>query len=148
MSSVPAVESSRLHVFEKSSKFHIKNADGELPDTKFDLLLNLRPEALGVRVRITDQFRNGTVRVDVAVVYEWKRDVTPTDDLDEFAESVALPQALSCAATTLMSAASEIDSGDVPFYGLSALDELVSTFRQRTSLAVRLKDMIEGPNTK
>ncbi|WP_156520336.1 hypothetical protein [Rhodococcus sp. EPR-157] len=147
MAPVPAVESSRLITFEKSARIHHKNVDGELPDTEFKLLLNVAPETLGVRIQIIDQFRHGTVRVDVAVVYQWERDAVPADDLDEFTERVALPQVLSCAAATLTSAASEIVSNEVPFYGLSALDEIVSTFRQRTSLAERLKHVIEERTT-
>lgn len=127
----PNVEESFLVVYERHAVHHHNNAGEELPDTDFTLLFNVLPDKLGVRVKIVDQYFDGTATADVAVVYKWEHDVTADHNLSHFVEETALPQVLSCAATTLVDTASEITSDEVPFYGLSALEGMVRKFRER-----------------
>lgn len=148
MTALPAVEDSTLTVYEKSAKHHHRNrAEEKLPSTSFRLLVSVRPEKFSVRVKIRDEYTDGTAYVDVGVHYHWERNLTPRDDLDSFAELTALPQALSCASTLLMDTACQITTDEVPFYGLNALDGMLETFRKRNqsrSLAEMLQESIEA----
>jgi hypothetical protein len=131
MSEPLAVEDTLFTVFERRAKHHHDNTGTELPDTNFTLLLSVLPEKLGVRIRIVDEYRDGTATVDVAVQYHWDRDVTLDDNLNDFVERTAIPQVLACASAMLIETANTITDAQVPFYGLSALNGMVENFRNR-----------------
>jgi hypothetical protein len=127
----PAVKGTLFTVFEKRSEHHHRNTGDELPDTKFSLSLIVHPEKLGVRIGIIDEYRDGTAAVDVAVLYYWRNNVSPDDDLNDFVELVAIPQVLTCASTVLIDVARTVTDDEIPFYGLMALGGMVERFRKR-----------------
>ncbi|MCT1353835.1 MULTISPECIES: hypothetical protein [unclassified Gordonia (in: high G+C Gram-positive bacteria)] len=145
MTAFPAVEDALFTVFERRASHHHENTGETLPDTTFQLSVNVQPEKLGIRIRIVDEYRDGTASVDVAVLYYWERDVTPEDDLNGFVEETALPQVLSCASATLIDTARSITSDEVPFYGLSGLEGIRKSFRNRKK---GLKEILAESNAR
>lgn len=134
MPEFPAIEDTLFSVFEKRAEHHHRNKIGDgAPTINFDLLLSVEPELLGVRIKILDEYRDGTAAVDVAIQYYWKSEITPedSDNLNKFVERIAIPQVLACASSTLIDTARAITDEEVPFYGVSALGRMINSFRER-----------------
>jgi hypothetical protein len=137
--SIPEVDDTLLTIFEKHGRHHHENTEEELPETDFQLSFNVQPDKLGVRIRIEEETRDGSLVVDVAVLYFWDRRIEEGDDLDAFVEETGIPQVLNCASAILVDAAGIIGA-DVPFYGLEARSTLLENFRLGDNTLLELMD--------